>query len=177
MAEGKAKKLIYFESATLFQELIEKGQLRNLKSVKSNPYPKYCFVGSEKVLKAVSDFMATHDLKCDRSVDDEAVWTSFEENVIKATEKPGSIVTRNTNAVKRIIDEGYGYMLKRTCVDQYKKKCFIFYANDRVAKIKEEEDAKSRAKYEEQHAEKNIKKQSINMQMSGLIRKVMGGIK
>ena len=34
---------IEFESATLFKELVEKGQLKSLISVKSSPYPKYCF--------------------------------------------------------------------------------------------------------------------------------------
>ena len=40
---------IEFESATLFKELIEKGQLKCLISVKSLLYPKYCFKKNEKV--------------------------------------------------------------------------------------------------------------------------------
>ena len=41
---------IEFESATLFKELVEKGQLRSLVSVKSSTYPKYCFKNTEKFL-------------------------------------------------------------------------------------------------------------------------------
>ena len=41
--QNNETKMIYFESATLFKELVERGQLKNLRSVKSNPYPTYCF--------------------------------------------------------------------------------------------------------------------------------------
>lgn len=73
--------------------------------------------------------------------------------------------------VKRIVDEGYAYMLKRTCVDQYKKKCFVFYENDRIAEIKNEEDAISRAKYEEKHT--SLRKEIADTRMSELIKKAM----
>ena len=125
---------IEFESATLFKELVEKGQMKSLISVKSAPYPKYCFKKNEKVADIVGKFVTAHDLKCDRSIDD--CWENFDKQILNSEEKPQCIVTRNLKAVKRIIAEGYGYMLKRTCVDQYKKKCFIFYANDRIAEIK-----------------------------------------
>lgn len=60
------------------------------------------------------------------------IWQRYSQYRIKATEYR----SRNLKVVKRIVSEGYGHMLKRTCVDQYKKKCFIFYANDRIAEIK-----------------------------------------
>ena len=61
---------------------------------------------------------------------------TFDKDILNTEEKPQSIVTRNLKVVKRIVSEGYGHMLKRTCVDQYKKKSFIFYANARIAEIK-----------------------------------------
>ena len=61
---------------------------------------------------------------------------TFDKDILNKEEKSQSIVTRNLKVVKHIVSEGYGHMLKRTCVDQYKKKCFIFYANDRIAEIK-----------------------------------------
>lgn len=160
---------IEFESATLFKELIEKGQLKCLISVKSLPYPKYCFKKNEKVDDIVGKFITSHNLKCDRSVDD--CWDEFDKQILNAEEKPNVIVTRNLKAVKRIIAEGYGYLLKRTCVDRYKKKCFIFYENDRIAEIKAEEDAISRAKYESKHT--SSRKETADTQMSALIKKAM----
>ena len=68
-----------------------------------------------------------------------------------------------------IVSEGYGHMLKRTCVDQYKKKCLIFYANNRIVEIKDEEDAISRAKYEEKHT--SSRKEMADTRMSELIKK------
>lgn len=167
---GNAER-IEFESATLFKELIEKGQLKSLISVKSLPYPIFCFKKNEKVDDIVGKFITAHNLKCDRSVDD--CWEEFDKQILNAEEKPKSIVTRNLKAVKRIIAEGYGYLLKRTCVDQYKKKCFVFYANDRIAEIKAEEDAISRAKYESKHT--SSRKETADTQMSALIKKAMEG--
>ena len=51
------------------------------------------------------------------------------------------------------------------------KKCFIFYANDRIAEIKNEEDAISRAKYEEKHT--SSRKEMADTRMSELIKKAM----
>ena len=96
---------------------------------------------------------------------------TFDKDILNTEEKPQSIVTRNLKVVKRIVSEGYGHMLKRTCVDQYKKKCFIFYANDRIAEIKNEEDAISRAKYEEKHT--SSRKEMADTRMSELIKKAM----
>lgn len=160
---------IEFESATLFKELVDKGQLKGLVSVKSSPYPKYCFKNTDKVADIVGKFVAQHNLKSDRSIDN--CWEGFDKDIVNAEERPKSIVTRNMKAVKRIVDEGYGYMLKRTCVDQYKKKCFVFYENDRIAEIKDEEDAISRAKYEEKHT--SSRKETADTQMSALIKKAM----
>lgn len=162
---------IEFESVTLFTELVNNGQLKSLVSVKSKPYPKYCFKKNEKVNDIIGKFITSHDLKSDRSVDD--CWEDFDNHVLKVEEKPKSIVTRNLKAVKRIINEGYGYLLKRTCVDQYGKKCFVFYENDRIVEIKTEEDAISRAKYENKHT--SVKKETTDTQMSALIKKAMEG--
>ena len=162
---------IEFESATLFKELVNSGQLKSLVSVKSAPYPKYCFKKSDKVNDIIGKFITAHDLKSDRSVDD--CWEDFDKNILGSEEKPKNIVTRNMKAVKRVIEEGYGYLLKRTCVDQYGKKCFIFYDNDRIAEIKTEEDAVSRAKYENKHT--SVKKETADTQMSALIKKAMEG--
>lgn len=160
---------IEFESATLFKELVDKGQLKSLVSVKSSPYPKYRFKNTDKVADIVGKFVAQHNLKSDRSIDD--CWETFDKVIVNAEEKPLSIVTRNLKAVKRIVDEGYAYMLKRTCVDQYKKKCFVFYENDRIAEIKNGEDAISRAKYEEKHT--SSRKEMADTRMSELIKKAM----
>lgn len=162
---------IEFESATLFKELIEKGQLKSLVSVKSLPYPKYCFKKNDKVNDIVGKFITSHNLKCDRTVDD--CWDDFDKVILNSDEKPNVIVTRNLKVVKRIIAEGYGYLLKRTCVDQYKKKCFIFYENDRITEIKAEEDVISRAKYESKHT--SSRKETADTQMSALIKKAMEG--
>lgn len=160
---------IEFESATLFKELVDKGQLKSLVSVKSSPYPKYCFKNTDKVADIVGKFVAQHNLKSDRSIDD--CWEKFDKDILNTEEKSQSIVTRNLKVVKRIINEGYGYMLKRTCVDQYKKKCFVFYENERIVEIKNEEDAISRAKYEKKHI--SSKKETADTQMSALIKKAM----
>ncbi len=47
---------IEFESATLFKELVDKGQLKSLISVKSSPYPKYCFKNTESKKYYYNDF-------------------------------------------------------------------------------------------------------------------------
>ena len=124
---------------------------------------------TDKVADIVGKFVAQHNLKSDRSIDD--CWETFDKVIVNAEEKPQSIVTRNLKAVKRIVDEGYAYMLKRTCVDQYKKKCFVFYENDRISEIKNEEDAISRAKYEEKHT--SSRKEMADTRMSELIKKAM----
>lgn len=162
------KKTVKFGSVTLFKELLANGQIRSLISVKSNPYPVFCFKGTDKVMRIIGSFMATHDLKCDRSIED---WTEFENTIINAETKPETIVTRNLEAVKRIISEGYGCMLKRTGVDQYKKKFFVFYLNDRIVEIKNEEDTKSKEKYETKHT--TTKQEVANTQMSQLLKKAM----
>lgn len=122
-----------------------------------------------KVADIVGKFVAQHNLKSDRSIDD--CWETFYKLIVNAEEKPQSIVTRNLKAVKRTVDEGYAHVLKRTCVDQYKKKCFVFYENDRIAEIKNEEDAISRAKYEEKHT--SSRKEMADTRMSELIKKTM----
>ena len=174
-------KKICFESATLFKELVEGGQIKNLKGVKSNPYPSYCFVATDKVMNIVTLFMVNHNMKCDRSVDETAMWEEFDKVVVGVEGKPETIVTRNLRVVKRAVSEGYGYMLKRTCVDQHKKKAFAFYANDRIAEIKAEEDAKSKERFEKKQARSatlaNEKvaesKKKIDTEMSRLIKKAM----
>lgn len=178
-------KKICFESATLFKELVESGQLRSLRSVKSNPYPSYCFLATEKVMKIVTTFMISHNMKCDRTADEIETWKEFDEAVVNVEGKPETIVTRNLRVVKRVISEGYGYMLKRTCVDQHKKKAFVFYANDRIAEIKAEEDANNKERYEQRNAEETMianvnvekTKKKIDTEMSMLIKKAMEGKK
>lgn len=172
-------KKICFESASLFKELVEGGQLKNLRSVKSNPYPSYCFLATSKVMNIVTSFMVDHNMKCDRSADE--TWEEFEKAVINAESKPETIVTRNLRVVKRVVSEGYGCMLKRTCVDQHKKKTFVFYANDRIAEIKAEEDANSRERFEQKQAKETMianvnvakSKKKIDTEMSKLIKKAM----
>lgn len=168
MAKAKTER-IEFESATLFKELVEKGQLRNLVSVKSSPYPKYCFKNTEKVADIIGKFVTQHGLKSNRSIDD--CWEKFDKDILNAAENPNTIVTRNLKAVKRIVNEGYGYLLKRTSLDKYQKKCFIFYEDDRIVEIKNEEDATNRAKYEEKHT--SSRKETADTQMSALIKKAM----
>lgn len=173
--QNKEVKKICFESASLFKELIEGNQLKNLRSVKSNPYPSYCFLATKKVMDIVSGFLVNHNMKCDRTVDDS--WEDFEKLVVNAESKPDTIVTRNLRVVKRAVSEGYGNMLKRTCVDQHKKKAFIFYTNNRIAKIKQEEDAKSHERYEQKSKlsaslnEEN--KRNTDTKISELIKKAM----
>lgn len=175
--QNKEVKKIYFESVSLFKELVQGNQLKNLRSVKSNPYPSYCFLATKKVMDIVSGFLVDHNMRCDRSVDDS--WTDFEELVVNAETKPDTIVTRNLRVVKRAVSEGYGNMLKRTCVDQHKKKAFVFYANDRIAKIKAEEDIKSQERYEQResaitsHTDRDETKKKIDIEMSKLIKKAM----
>ena len=45
------------------------------------------------------------------------------------------------------IEVGYGYMLKRTGVDKYNKRCFVFYKNPVIEDIKTKADAESKEKY------------------------------
>lgn len=177
--QNNETKMIYFESATLFKELVERGQLKNLRSVKSNPYPTYCFRATERVMDIVSSFIVDHDMKCNRSVD--KTWEEFDKNIVNAEDKPETIVSRNLRVVKRVVSEGYGYMLKRTCVDQHKKKAFVFYANDRIAEIKAEEDANSKERFEQRQAKETMitnvnvaeSKKKIDTEMSKLIKKAM----
>ena len=70
---------IEFESATLFKELVDKGQLKSLVSVKSSPYPRYCFKNTDKVADIVGKFVAQHNLKSDRSIDD--CWETFDKDI------------------------------------------------------------------------------------------------
>ena len=171
-------KVITFESATLFEKLVEGNQLKNLKSVKSKPYPTYCFNATENVMSIVSDFMVRHNMKCDRTVDDN-IWEAFDKDILGAETKPNVIVTRNLRVVKRAVSEGYGYMLMRTCVDQHKKKTFVFYANERIAEIKAEEDLESKKRYEQKIKENahtinlDEHKKKSDIQMSKLIKKAM----
>lgn len=175
--QNKEAKKIYFESASLFKELVEGNQLKNLRSVKSNPYPSYCFLATKKVMDIVSGFLVDHNMKCDRTADES--WDNFERLVVNAESKPDTIVTRNLRVVKRAVSEGYGNMLKRTCVDQHKKKAFVFYANDRIAEIKAEEDTKSQERYEQRPKttippiDMKEKKKNIDTEMSKLIKKAM----
>lgn len=176
-------KKIYFESATLFKELVEGNQLKSLKGVKSNPYPQYCFLATKKVMDIVSEFMVNHNMKCDRTADES--WEEFEKIVVNEKAKPDTIVTRNLRVVKRAVSEGYGAILKRTCVDQHGKKCFVFYANNRIAEIKAEEDVKSHERFEKKKVEETMisnanaeeNKKKIDTEMSKLIKKAMEGQK
>ena len=175
--QNKETRKIYFESASLFKLLIEGNQLKNLRSVKSNPYPSYCFLATKNVMDIVSGFIVDHNMKCDRTADES--WDDFEKLVVNAEVKPDTIVTRNLRVVKRAVSEGYGNMLKRTCVDQHKKKAFVFYANDRIAEIKAEEDAKSQERYEQRPkaiitlVNMNDAKKKADTEMSKLIKKAM----
>lgn len=181
------KGTISFESAALFKQLVEANQLKNLRSVKSSPYPTYIFRASKTVTDIVGAFMAEHDMKCDRSVDTprDTSWRDFERLVVNAEGKPETIVTRNLRVVKSVVEAGYGCMLKRTLVDQYKKKAFVFYYHEQIAEIKEYEDAKSKERFEKRQAdtaassatimEENRK--STNTQMSNLFKKIIGGQK
>ena len=181
--EKQKNEKICFESATLFKALVEGGQLRNLRSIKSNPYPSYCFLATEKVMKIVTPFLISHNMKCDRTADETEMWDEFDEIVTNAENKTETIVTRNLRVVKRAVSEGYGYMLKRTCVDQHHKKTFIFYANDRIAEIKAEEDSASQERFEQKTKKAtdtlnvNVEqsKKKVDTTMSKLIKKAMEG--
>lgn len=164
------KDYVSFESATLFAELVKGGQLRKLRSVKQSPYPTYTFEKTKAVMDIASVFITAHNLKCDRSVD--VCWGELEKIFADKELKSNTIVTRNLEAVRQIISEGYGHMLKRTGVDQYKKKFFVFYVNDRIKDIKADYDAKNKAKYEEIH-KKTTQKSDCDTQMSKLIMKAM----
>lgn len=137
----------------------------------------YCFHATKKVMDIVSEFLVNHNMKSDRTADES--WDDFEKLVVNAESKPETIVTRNLRVVKRVVSEGYGNMLKRTCVDQHKKKAFVFYANDRIAEVKREEDAMSQQRYEQRPKETimstnmNEKKKNIDTEMSKLIKKAM----
>ena len=89
--QNKEVKRICFESVSLFKELVEGNQLKNLRSVKSNPYPSYCFLATKKVMDIVSEFIVNHNMKGDRTVD--ASWEDFEKLVGHADSTPVSIVT------------------------------------------------------------------------------------
>lgn len=186
--ENKTSKgTISFESASLFKRLVEANQLKNLKSVRSNPYPTYCFRASKTVTDIVGAFMAEHDMKCDRSVDAplDTSWRDFERLVVNAGGKSETIVTRNLRVVKRVAEAGYGCMLKRTLVDQYGKKAFVFYWHKEIAEIKADEDAKSKERFEKRQAENDASsatimeenRKSANTQMSNLFKKIIGGQK
>lgn len=164
------KDYVSFESAMLFTELVNGGQLRKLRSVKQSPYPTYTFEKTKPVMDIASAFITTHNLKCDRSVD--TCWGELDTILADKELKANTIVTRNLDAVKQIISEGYGHMLKRTGVDQYKKKFFVFYVNDRIKDIKADYDAKNKAKYEEIH-KKTTQKSNCDSQISKLIMKAM----
>lgn len=172
-------KRISFESVALFKELISKNQLKNLRSVKSNPYPIYCFKATKPVMDIIASYMVSNNMKCDRTTD--GSWEDFEKTVVKAEKKPEIVVTRNLRVVKRAVAEGYGTMLKRTCVDQHGKKAFVFYSTDRILEIKTEEDEKNRERFEKRAKEKfddecllNNKKK-VDTEMSKLIKKAMEG--
>lgn len=187
MNEQNNKEMIYFESAALFKELIEANQLKNLTSVKGNPYPTYCFRASKTVKEIVGDFMARHNMKCDRSADTtpDASWAEFERLVLNSEGKPETVTTRNIRVVKRAIEEGFGCLLKRTLVDQHGKKAFVFYSNKWIAEIKADEDAKSKERFEKRQAEQAAvsvehieeNRRNANTQMSNLFKKVIGGQK
>lgn len=168
--QNTKKDYVSFESVTLFTELVNTGQLRKLRSVKSSPYPTYCFEKTKTVMDIAGEFITAHNLKSDRSVD--ICWDELNKIFADKEKKPETVVTRNLDAVKQIISEGYGYMLKRTGVDQYKKKFFVFYVNDRIKDIKADYDARNKAKYEEIH-KKTTQKSDCDTQMSKLIMKAM----
>ena len=178
-AQNPTTDRIYFESVSLFKRLIENNQLKHLISVKSNPYPTYCFRASKTVSDIVGAFMVEHGMKCDRTADKS--WEDFENTVIKSATPPETIITRNFRVVKRILSDGYGNMLKRTLVDKHGKKAFVFYSNEHIAAIKAEEDANSRKRYEEKLADKNARyvlaveahKKKADTQISQLIRGTM----
>lgn len=100
--------VLEFESVKLFEEIIKAGQIKNLISVSSHEYPIYKFKKSNKVTSVYEKFLAEHDMKCDRSVDD--CWNDFDDYINQP--KKETIITRNIKAVKQIIEVGYGYMLK-----------------------------------------------------------------
>lgn len=165
------KKTVTFQSVNLLKELIGKGQMRNLVSIKTKEYPEYCFRGTGKVMSIVANYMAKHDLKCDRSNED---WSEYEKNILNSECKPEQIVTRNLEVVKRLVSENMGYLCKRTGIDQYHKKFFVFYANDRVIEIKNEEDEKSKERYlDAKETGSNEKQETANIQMSQLLKKVL----
>lgn len=159
--------VLEFESVKLFEEIIKAGQIKNLISVSSHEYPIYKFKKSNKVTSVYEKFLAEHDMKCDRSVDD--CWNDFDDYINQP--KKETIITRNIKAVKQIIEVGYGYMLKRTGVDKYNKRCFVFYRNPVIEDIKTKADAESKEKYNNNYL--NIKKNTTDKKISGLIKKSM----
>ena len=153
--------VLEFESVKLFEEIIKAGQIKNLISVSSHEYPIYKFKKSNKVTSVYEKFLAEHDMKCDRSVDD--CWNDFDDYINQP--KKETIITRNIKAVKQIIEVGYGYMLKRTGVDKYNKRCFVFYKNPVIEDIKTKADAESKEKYNNNYL--NIKKNTTDKKISG----------
>lgn len=156
--------VLEFESVKLFEEIIKAGQIKNLISVSSHEYPIYKFKKSNKVTSVYEKFLAEHDMKCDRSVDD--CWNDFDDYINQP--KKETIITRNIKAVKQIIEVGYGYMLKRTGVDKYNKRCFVFYKNPVIEDVKTKADAESKEKYNNNYL--NIKKNTTDKKISGLIK-------
>lgn len=164
--------ILEFESVKLFENIVRAGQIKNLISVTSHKYPTYKFRKSEKVTSVYEAFLAEHNMKCDRSVDD--CWSDFED-YINQSENNETIITRNIKVVKQIIEAGYAYMLKRTGIDKYNKRCFVFYKNDVIEDIKTKADIENKRKYDNSCL--NIKKNITDKKISGLIKKSMEDVR
>lgn len=103
--------VLEFESVKLFEEIIKAGQIKNLISVSSHEYPIYKFKKSNKVTSVYEKFLAEHDMKCDRSVDD--CWNDFDDYINQPKKETNdiakSIPRDEYNELEHACDEAIDY--------------------------------------------------------------------
>ena len=107
-----------------------------------NTYPVFIFPESEVVRACIEKFGAD-----DRSMDDPALWSGFDAQAVKDHDTGMKLNTRNYQVVARAFGSGQmGNLVE--CRYDNTRKVFKFVHTEVLEKIKDEEDAKSKAIWE-----------------------------
>lgn len=143
---------IAVRSLTLLKAIYDMKALNSMKQVTfeigedGNTYPVFIVRETEKTTMAYDSYINKFETD-DRSNDDPVLWSGFNADAVKEHGTCLRLNTRNYSVISRAFEAGQiGNMIG--CRYDNGKMIYRFAHNDVLEKIKDEEDEKSRARWE-----------------------------
>lgn len=151
-------KIVKVHSLKLLKKIADAKEIGLLLFIDKDNYspeqrPVYKFTGKPSVVKIIDDFVKEYG-KNDSSVDEPELWKDFNPEAFYDVDNQQVIVTRNYDVAESVVQVGLGTKLCKVSRDRHGKRCFVFLYDDTIKQLKDEQDAVTRALWEEKYNKK-----------------------